>query len=75
MYSEFNWNCSRNGQGDQRSKVDFGKKCSQAYFWIDQKYSLSFIEIVNNNLSNGLLPILSSVSRVEETDKIWLWNL
>jgi len=27
---------------------------------------LSFIEVVNNHLSNGLLPIRSSVSRVEE---------
>ena len=58
------------GQGDQRSKVCYKlvleRSVLKHIFELTKEYSMSFIEVVNNNLSKGLLPIRSNVTRVEE---------
>lgn len=59
------------GQGDQRSKVCYKLVLERGVlkhiFELTKQYSLlSFIEVINNNLSKGLLPIRSNVTRVEE---------
>jgi hypothetical protein len=57
-------------QGNQRSKVCYKlvleRSILKHIFDLTKQYSLSFIEVVNNNLSKGLLPIRSNVTRVEE---------